>query len=162
MVRVYGPASGVSRGGTVSFNFLDPDGHLVDERAVGRDAAAAGISLRTGCFCNPGAAESALGLHRRDVRDVRGVRGVRDVRDVRGVRGRWRAPERGGQRSLPEDVSTVDDYLRLIGLPTGGAVRVSLGIASTLADVDSFLDFAEHTYRDRRADLAGLAPRPHC
>jgi selenocysteine lyase/cysteine desulfurase len=55
LVRVYGPGagSGVARGGTVTFNFLDLDGHVVDERAVGRDARAAGISLRTGCFCNP-------------------------------------------------------------------------------------------------------------
>jgi selenocysteine lyase/cysteine desulfurase len=49
MVRVYGPTSVVSRGGTIAFNFLDPDGHLVDERAVGRDASAGRISLRTGC-----------------------------------------------------------------------------------------------------------------
>ena len=46
--------------------------------------------------------------------------------------------------------------MSLVGLPTGGAVRVSLGVASTLDDVDAFLDFAERTYRDRRPDLAGL------
>lgn len=143
MVRIYGPTSCVSRGGTVTFNFLDPDGHLVDERAVGRDASAAGISLRTGCFCNPGAGEWAFGLRRRD------------------VRGPWWAAALG-QRFLRKGMSTVDDYLRLIGLPTGGAVRVSLGIASTLADVEAFLDFAERTYRDRHADLAGLAPRLNC
>jgi hypothetical protein len=56
----------------------------------------------------------------------------------------------------------VDDYLDLIGLPTGGAVRVSLGVVSTLADIESFLDFAEGTYRDRRTDLTGLAPRLQC
>lgn len=49
-----------------------------------------------------------------------------------------------------------------VGLPTGGAVRVSLGVAATLADVESFLDFAERTYRDRWPDLAGLAPRLSC
>jgi selenocysteine lyase/cysteine desulfurase len=146
MVRRYGPGpgSGVARGGTVTFNFLDPDGHLVDERAVGRDASAAGISLRTGCFCNPGAGEWAFGLTGAN------------------VRGPWRARALGGQRFLREGLSTVDDYLSLIGLPTGGAVRVSLGIASTLADVDAFLDFAERTYRDRTAHLAGLPPRLSC
>ncbi len=143
MVRVYGPTSRVARGGTVTFNFLDPDGRLVDERAVARDASAAGISLRTGCFCNPGAGERAFGIGRRD------------------VRGPWWAAALG-QRFLRKGMSTVDDYLSLIGLPTGGAVRVSLGVASTLADVESFLDFAERTYRDRHADLAGLAPRLNC
>ena len=143
MIRLYGPASGVLRGGTIAFNFLDPDGNLVDERAVARDASAAGISLRTGCFCNPGAGEWAFGLSRRD------------------VAGPWWAAALG-QRFLRKGLSTVDDYLRLIGLPTGGAVRVSLGIVSTLGDVESFLDFAERTYRDRRADLSGLAPRLNC
>jgi selenocysteine lyase/cysteine desulfurase len=111
---------------------------------VGRDASAAGISLRAGCFCNPGAGEWAFGLTSAD------------------VRGRWWARALGGQRFLRKGLSTVDDYLTLIGLPTGGAVRVSLGIASTLADVDSFLDFAERTYRDVAPDLAGLAPRLNC
>jgi selenocysteine lyase/cysteine desulfurase len=144
MARVYGPADGVSRGGTVAFNFLDMDGQVVDERAVGRDASAAGISLRTGCFCNPGASERAFGLTRADLRGPR-----------------W-ATALGGQRFTRGALPAIDDYLRLVGLPTGGAVRVSLGIASTLADVDAFLDFAERTYRDRRADLTGLAPRLHC
>ena len=144
MARVYGPTSGFARGGTVAFNFLDPDGRLVDERAVARDASAAGISLRTGCFCNPGAGEWAFGLSRKD------------------VRGPWWATALGGQHFLRKGMSTVDDYLDVIGLPTGGAVRVSLGIASTVADVEAFLDFAERTYRDRTADLAGLAPRLKC
>ena len=60
MARIYGPASTRDRGGTVAFNLLDPDGRVVDERAVARDTAAAGISIRTGCFCNPGAVEAAF------------------------------------------------------------------------------------------------------
>ena len=68
LIRLYGPADRAGRGGTVAFNFLDPAGRVIDERAVARDAAAAGISLRTGCFCNPGAAEWAFGLGRKDVR----------------------------------------------------------------------------------------------
>jgi selenocysteine lyase/cysteine desulfurase len=62
MVRLYGPADGQARGGTVAFNLLDPRGAVVDERVVARDASAAGISVRTGCFCNPGAGERAFGL----------------------------------------------------------------------------------------------------
>jgi selenocysteine lyase/cysteine desulfurase len=59
-------------------------------------------------------------------------------------------------------MTTVDDYLDVIGLASGGAVRVSLGLVSNVADVEAFLDFAERTYRDREADLAGLAPRLRC
>jgi selenocysteine lyase/cysteine desulfurase len=143
LVRLYGPADLTRRGGTVSFNFLDPAGRVVDERAVTRDAATAGISLRTGCFCNPGAGEWAFGLSKKD------------------VRGPWWLGLIGGG-FLRRSMTTVDDYLDVIGLASGGAVRVSLGLVSNVADVEAFLDFAERTYRDREADLAGLAPRLRC
>jgi selenocysteine lyase/cysteine desulfurase len=139
MARVYGPRGGVSRGGTVALNFLDPDGAIVDERAVSRDASAAGISLRTGCFCNPGAGEAAFGLRRRDLTRAR------------------RALLRPGAEDAP-----IDDYLSLVGMATGGAVRVSLGLASSVEDVEAFLDFAERTYRDRYPDLTGLTARRGC
>jgi selenocysteine lyase/cysteine desulfurase len=138
MVRLYGPPGGEGRGATVAFNFLDTHGEVVDERAVARDTSAAGISVRTGCFCNPGAGEWAFGLTRRE------------------VRGSW------WRGFLRHDMTTVDDYLELTGLPSGGAVRVSLGLASNLADVERFLDFAEHTYRDAEPDRGGLAPRLRC
>jgi selenocysteine lyase/cysteine desulfurase len=138
MVKIYGPADTRDRGGTVAFNFLDPSGDLVDERAVARDSSAAGISVRTGCFCNPGAGEWAFGLSRRSVRG-----------------GWWRGFARQGTR-------TVDDYLRLFGLPVGGAVRASLGLPSNMADIERFLDFAERAYRDRVVSRDGLPPRVHC
>ncbi len=132
LVRLYGPAGTDRRGGTVALNFLDRAGRVIDERAVARDAAAAGISLRTGCFCNPGAGEWAFGLDRKD------------------VRGPWWLALAGGG-FLRKSMSTVDDYLTVIGLETGGAVRISLGLASNAADVEAFLDFAEHAYCDRDA-----------
>ena len=138
MTRIYGPRDGRARGGTVAFNFLDSRGAVVDERAVARDAAAERISLRTGCFCNPGAGEGAFGL------------------TAQYVRGPW---WRGFQR---REMQTLDDYLDLIGLPSGGAVRVSLGLVSNLDDVERFLDFAQRTYRDQEPDRAGLAPRLRC
>jgi len=139
MVRVYGPRNGESRGGTVALNFLDPEGSIIDERAVSRDASAAGISLRTGCFCNPGAGEAAFGLRRRDLTRAR------------------RFLLRPGAEDAP-----IDDYLILAGMATGGAVRVSLGIVSSVEDVEAFLDFAERTYRDRYPDLTGLTARHGC
>ena len=41
-----------------------------------------------------------------------------------------------------EDGMILDDYIRLVGMPTGGAVRVSLGLATNFADVYRFIDFA--------------------
>ena len=139
MALVYGPRDKMSRGGTVALNFLDPGGGIIDERAVSRDASAAGISLRTGCFCNPGAGEAAFGLRRRDL-----ARARRLLLASRGGR--------GADRGLPV----------LVGMASGGAVRVSLGLASSVEDVEAFLDFAERTYRDRYPDLAGLAARHGC
>jgi hypothetical protein len=71
---------------------------------------------------------------------------------VRMVRSNWRTSASPG---------ALDDYLHAIGLPSGGAVRASLGLASNFADVDSFSAFAREF-----VDLAGvpddLPPRVGC
>ena len=133
MARIYGPAGTRDRGGTVAFNLLDPGGRVVDERAVARATAAAGISIRTGCFCNPGAGEGAFNL----------------------TKAHWRTALRGRARTL-------DHYIDLLGLPSGGALRASVGLASNVGDVERFLAFVEMTYRDRAAGSDGLAPRRGC
>jgi selenocysteine lyase/cysteine desulfurase len=55
----------------------------------------------------------------------------------------------------------LDDYIRLVGLPTGGAVRVSLGIATNFADVYRFMAFAEG-FRDLTGVPTDLPPRLAC
>jgi selenocysteine lyase/cysteine desulfurase len=130
MIRIYGPIDTELRGGTVSFNFLDAAGKVVDERLVAIESAAEMISLRTGCFCNPGAGENAFGLNKEALRPLRRSR-----------------------------TTSVDEYIRLIGLPSAGAIRVSFGLASTAADVDRFFAFAEATYRDRVTTMDSLPPR---
>ena len=64
---IYGPRDGDRRGATIAFNILHPDGRVVDERYVDRIARAQNISLRTGCFCNPGAGEIAFTISRDTV-----------------------------------------------------------------------------------------------
>jgi len=132
MAWIYGPLDTRDRGGTIALNLLDPDGVWVDERRVATESAAAGIALRTGCFCNPGAGESAF-----------------EILEVMVGSTNWGA-------------RTVDEYLDRMGLRTGGAVRISLGIASNQADVHSFIGWVEQTYRDRPATTEGLAPRLRC
>ncbi|KAH6846969.1 pyridoxal phosphate-dependent transferase [Chaetomium sp. MPI-CAGE-AT-0009] len=122
-------------GGTVAFNFLDAEGKVVDERIVAMESAAARISLRTGCFCNPGAAQAALGL---DVKTVRKLAGTKQLS--------------GG----------LDELVGLLGIPSLGAIRVSFGLASTAADVDMFIGFAEKTYKDRVITDVGLPRRTQC
>ena len=62
MARVYGPTNGHDRGGTVAFNVLGKDGCVVPYWTVAARARALGIAVRGGCFCNPGAAETAFGF----------------------------------------------------------------------------------------------------
>jgi len=107
-VRIYGPTSTTNRGGTIAFNVLGLPYWQVESRA--RDA---GISLRGGCFCNPGASEGAFGLDERLVR---------------------RCVERLGSRFTPQRFSECAET------PVG-AVRVSFGLANNERDVETLLDF---------------------
>lgn len=57
---VYGPTSTTCRGGTVAFNVLEPSGRPVPFEDVEIRAREAGVAMRGGCFCDPGAAEYAF------------------------------------------------------------------------------------------------------
>jgi selenocysteine lyase/cysteine desulfurase len=116
MVRLYGPATTEARGGTIAFNLYDPDGHLLDYRRVEELAGVEGISIRTGCFCNPGAGETAEGLTEEDM--------------LAGA-------------ALGDDISLAQfrDIVLTRGGKSAGAMRVSFGIASNFADAARFLDF---------------------
>lgn len=61
LIRLYGPHAPSARGGVVTFNVLDRQGRPLPCTVVEQAAAAAGIAVRGGCFCNPGAAERAFG-----------------------------------------------------------------------------------------------------
>ena len=56
---------------------------------------------------------------------------------------------------------TLDDYVRAIGLPSGGAIRASLGLASNFADLHRFQDFAAE-FIDLRSVPDDLPPRNTC
>ena len=117
LARIYGPHSTDCRGGTVTFNFYDADGRPIDHRIVEQRANAAHISLRTGCFCNPGGGEIALGISGTELNSC------------------FRQPKH-------QTHFTVDDFRLCIDGKSSGAVRVSLGLVANLADVNRFLSFA--------------------
>jgi selenocysteine lyase/cysteine desulfurase len=118
LVRIYGPRSGIRRGGTVTFNLYDRHGRAIDHRDVEERANAANISLRTGCFCNPGGGEIALGITGTELSSC------------------FHQPEH-------ETHLTIDDFRLCIDGKSTGAVRVSLGLVSNLADLDAFVAFAQ-------------------
>ncbi len=117
MVRVYGPTSMEARGGTIAFNLYDPDGHLLNYSRIEELANLSGISLRTGCFCNPGAGEMAEGLTEDDMR--------------------------AGATALPD--MTLPRFRQVLQHRAGksaGAIRVSLGLVTNFSDVYRFVQFA--------------------
>lgn len=61
LVDLYG-AAGADHGATIAFNVLDPAGQVIPYWHVEERAREMRVSLRGGCFCNPGAAERALGI----------------------------------------------------------------------------------------------------
>lgn len=114
LVAILGPVGMRERGGTVALNVLRPDGSVVDYRVVEARAREAGISVRGGCFCNPGAAEHAFGFTPEDSARCFGVAAVEGF-----------------------DLDRLRACMR--GRPVG-AIRVSPGMASVEADLARFLN----------------------
>jgi selenocysteine lyase/cysteine desulfurase len=102
-------------------------GRVVDYEIVEAAARERGIAIRGGCFCNPGAAEHAFGFRADRAREC--LRGPFSI-------SRFRAC--------------------MDGAPVG-ALRASVGVATSIADLDRLLDLV--------ADMtAGLQTKPalHC
>jgi len=131
MVRLYGPMTTDMRGGTVTLNLYDPDGHLVDYRRVEELASEQHISLRTGCFCNPGAGETAEGLTESDM--LEGAAGGEDMNLARFV-----------------------DIIQRRGGKSAGAIRASFGLASNFEDAFRFAQFVA-SFRDQTRLTLGAA-----
>jgi selenocysteine lyase/cysteine desulfurase len=67
-IILYGPKTTAMRGGTIAFNIADRRGGIMPFEHVEAHARAAGINIRGGCFCNPGAAERAFAIPPGSVR----------------------------------------------------------------------------------------------
>ncbi len=141
MVRIFGPPDTAQRGATIALYLLDPDGRPYNvydvETAAGREL----ISIRTGCFCNPGDGEVAHDITHDDM-----------------------------QRCFDEPAAVVSlmECQQIIEDATGkvpNTIRVSLGVASDFADVYRFMTFVAG-YRDRAANVQTGAQsdrgRPGC
>jgi selenocysteine lyase/cysteine desulfurase len=108
-VRLYGPNDLRERGGTVTFNLLDRRGVVIPYASVETAVRAAGVAVRGGCFCNPGSAEVAFEF-----------------------------PAATSLRCLRETTPfTPARFARCLGKGTAvGAIRASVGAATSLEDVD--------------------------
>jgi molybdenum cofactor sulfurtransferase len=124
LIHIYGPVDSARRGGTVTLNAYDPAGQFIDHRLVEQRANQENISLRTGCFCNPGGGELALGIS---------------------------AEELSTCFVHYSERLALEEFRRCIDTKSTGAVRVSLGLVSTFADVYRVVNFA-HGFLDQPAE----------
>ena len=134
VVQIYGPVEPVARGGTIAFTVRDPGGVDFDFRRVEAAAAERKISLRTGCFCNPGDGEVAHHVQPQEMAHF------------------FDGP-------APGSFYEFYDLLHTATGKTPSTIRVSLGIASNFADVYRFMAFLA-TFRDRRAAELPWAAAP--
>ena len=96
---------------------LDATGATIPYQRVEARAGEAGVAIRGGCFCNPGAAERAFDFHRFDL--------TRSLDQLR-------------EGFTPERLRTC-----LGGNATVGALRVSIGLPTIEADLDRALGVLE-------------------
>lgn len=118
LVRFYGPMDIEKRGGALAMNFVDNAGRVVDHRWIEERANRVDVSLRTGCFCNPGAGEMALGISSMELTSC-------------------------FNQPVHEQRLTYDEFRLCIDGKASGAVRVSVGLVSNFEDVEAFIHFAQ-------------------
>ena len=121
LVKIYGPAGCERRGGTIAFNLGDPSGMNFDCAWIQDLASRARISLRTGCFCNPGDGEVTHKVTRDRMAECFESEGPDREACCREIRDKEMA-----------------------------SIRVSIGLASNFQDVYRFMHFVSG-FRDQEA-----------
>ncbi len=118
VVQVFGSTQKQYKGGTIIMNFADKNKNNYPFTQIEQVANQNLISIRTGCFCNPGLDEINSGL---SLEDMAKYFSSRD-KDF-------------------ESLSKSDHYkIDFLG-KMRGAVRISVGIATVQKDINVFLDF---------------------
>ncbi|MEO1286973.1 MAG: aminotransferase class V-fold PLP-dependent enzyme [Chloroflexota bacterium] len=118
LVHIYGDVTSEQRGATLALNFYDADGTVFDYRLVEALANEVNISLRTGCFCNPGAGEVAHNISATRLQEC------------------FRSTALSFERLASQLLHNGDTDVV-------GAVRISLGIVSNFDDVHRFIEFTK-------------------
>ena len=101
-----------SRGGTIIFNVQDNEGHPVPFTEVEAKANTLNISIRTGCFCNPGIDEINNCLTTQDIAKYYTVREDATYLEMINFLGKMRV-----------------------------AVRISIGFVTNQKDLDTLIKF---------------------
>lgn len=113
VVHIFGPKNIENRGGTIIMTFKNADGKILPFDIIEAAALKKNISLRTGCFCNPGIDEINSQI----------------------------ASEELKQFYLSKDFKVQYKDLLHLNDKVRGATRISVGIATNEKDIIALLDF---------------------
>lgn len=111
-LQIFGPTQRIHCGGTFIMNFYNPDGAKVRFEKIEELCNAKNISIRSGCFCNPGLDETNNCLTSEELVSY------------------FSSNKNGNYHSMMNTLQKMR-----------GAVRISIGIATTKKDIDTFLQF---------------------
>jgi len=114
LVRIFGPSDRKNVGSTLIMNFFDPNGNPYAFEEIEKLANQRLISIRSGCFCNPGIDEINNCLSTQELATY------------------FSSRENGNYQDMI-------DYLKKMR----GATRVSVGIATRGEDLETFVRFAK-------------------
>lgn len=118
VVHILGPQNTESRGGTIIMTFNNKDGITIPFDDIEQAAVKKNISLRTGCFCNPGLDEINSKITSEELEDF--------------------------YKSKDFEVH----YKEMIHLndKMRGATRISVGMATTESDLIALIDFIKEYF----------------
>lgn len=112
VVKIFGPKNRANAGGTLIMNFFDKDGSPYPFEYIESLANTRKISIRSGCFCNPGIDEVNNCITNDELSNYFTSRESGDYKDM-------------------------IEYLHKMR----GATRVSVGISTSKFNLDTFIDF---------------------
>jgi selenocysteine lyase/cysteine desulfurase len=114
LVQIFGPKDHQNLGGTIILGFYNKEGIRYEFEQIEEMANGYNISLRSGCFCNPGIDETNNCLTDNELATYYSSHDKGDYKDMIKFLGKMR-----------------------------GATRISVGIATTKTDIDKLLAFLE-------------------
>lgn len=112
LVQIFGPKDHLNVGGTIILGFYNKNGERYEFEQIEEMANGYNISLRSGCFCNPGIDETNNCLTDNELATYYSSHDNGDYKDMIKFLGKMR-----------------------------GATRISVGIATTKGDIDQLMKF---------------------
>jgi molybdenum cofactor sulfurtransferase len=121
LVKIFGPEDFANRGGNMIVNFFDANHKKFDIEKIEKMANENAISIRSGCFCNPGIDEINNCIATPEMQSYFSSRDKGDHKDI-------------------------DNYLGKMR----GATRISVGLATNREDLDTFIKLIK-TLKNKKA-----------